>query len=121
MHNTFDTALHIAAPDTEIDNAFAVCYDGSFDMALLEPNETVCSAGDATGACLITSPSGQLRIEIGDWIIRSSNGRLARTDYDLSTLLAVSNTQVEVPVWADRIHRVLRILSTAGASRLVKE
>lgn len=50
-------------------------YDGSFELELLEDDETVCAAGDGSGACLVESPDGMTRIDVGD-IVHRKDGRL---------------------------------------------
>lgn len=45
-----------------------VVYDGTFTLAWLADDEEVCSAGDGSGACIILSPRGDLRVDIGDVI-----------------------------------------------------
>jgi hypothetical protein len=52
-------------------------YVGEFPLALLSGHEKVCSAGDGSGACVVSTDRGDLRVDIGDWIIRSDDGRLA--------------------------------------------
>lgn len=51
-------------------------YDGSFPLGILHFRETVCSAGDGTGACLIVGPLGVTRVNIGDTVIRLASGAL---------------------------------------------
>ena len=86
MSDTETTTLCIAAPDTVLDGATAVHYNGSFDLELLQDDEQVRSAGDGTGACEVVTPSAVLRLDVGDWMIRTQDGRVARTQYDLTTL-----------------------------------
>ena len=86
MSDTEMTTLRIAAPDTVLDGATAVHYEGSFALELLEDGEQVRSAGDGTGACEVVTPSGVLRLDVGDWMLRTQDGRVARTQYDLTTL-----------------------------------
>lgn len=44
-------------------------YDGSFDLAWLRDDETVSSAGDGSGACLVeNSRGGSVRIEVGETV-----------------------------------------------------
>lgn len=51
-------------------------YDGSFQLAFLVAGEEVCSAGDGTGACEIHGPHGVLRVELGNRVTRTNDGRL---------------------------------------------
>jgi hypothetical protein len=83
---TEGTMMHLTAPGTLLDHAQVVRYDGSFDLEILCADEFVRSAGDGSGACEVVGPKGTLRFDIGDWILRTEDGRLGRTDYDLSTL-----------------------------------
>ena len=53
-------------------------YEGPFEMAFLLPNERVGAAGDHSGACVIASenPPYEVRIELGERIIRKRDGSL---------------------------------------------
>lgn len=46
-------------------------YRGHFPVRILEAGESVCSAGDGTGACVVWSfdDAPFLRINPGDWIV----------------------------------------------------
>jgi hypothetical protein len=83
--------LHLSAPGTVLDRAEVTLYDGSFELDILAAGEVVRSAGDDTGACEVVTPEGVLRFDVGDWIVRSADGRLARTSYDLTTLARVND------------------------------
>lgn len=58
---------------------FATRYDGRFDLAFLEDNERVRSAGDGTGAIEVLTPKQNVRVEVGEWVVRESNGLLVTT------------------------------------------
>lgn len=61
----------------------ALHYEGGFDLELLRgTNAKVASAGDGTGACVIYARDGDVRVEIGEWVIRGIAGGLSVLDPD---------------------------------------
>ena len=68
--------------ETEMDNLnIATQFDGTFDLTFLELNEKVRSAGPGTNAVEVITPTKTIRVEKGDWLIRTPSGNLiARND-----------------------------------------
>jgi transcriptional regulator with XRE-family HTH domain len=54
----------------------AMVYNGSFPLEFLTDDEHVAAAGDGSGRCVITSPTGATRLKPGDWVSRRSDGTL---------------------------------------------
>jgi len=53
----------------------AAQYDGAFPLAWLREDESVSSAGDGSGACLLHGEGhGPIRLDVGDWLVRDSDG-----------------------------------------------
>ena len=52
----------------------ALHYEGGFPLAFLGRNAEVLSAGDNTGALIIRTLEGEMRADIGDWIIKGVKG-----------------------------------------------
>jgi len=56
----------------------ATQYDGTFDLEFLERHEKVYSAGSNSGAVIIRSKGKEIRVDKGDWIIRTPSGNLVK-------------------------------------------
>lgn len=52
-----------------------VLYGGSFPLSFLDRDERIRSAGDGSGAAVIVSPRGSIRVEVGDIVIRGRGGQ----------------------------------------------
>lgn len=51
-------------------------YTSYFPMSFLQGNETVRATGDLTGSIIIDWAEGELRIERGQSVVRTDDGRL---------------------------------------------
>jgi hypothetical protein len=65
----------------------SMIYDGTFDLTFLRDGETVSAAGDGSGACYVTQPTGPdtangFRVDIGDTVERLPSGWLFAYDAD---------------------------------------
>ena len=47
----------------------ALRYDGAFPLDVLADDERVRSAGDGTGAAIVSSPLGEMRVNVGELLI----------------------------------------------------
>ena len=56
----------------------AMQYDGTFDLTFLLPHEKVWSAGPNSGAVEVETREGIIRVDEGDWLIRTPSGRLIK-------------------------------------------
>ena len=57
----------------------ATQFDGTFDLEFLLPHERIRKATDGSGAVEITDgATGILRVEVGEWLIRTPSGKLIR-------------------------------------------
>lgn len=56
--------------------SIATQFDGTFDLEFLTDGEKVRSAGRGTNAVEVLTPTRTIRLEKGDWLIRTIDGRL---------------------------------------------
>lgn len=59
----------------------SILYDGTFDLTFLREGESVEAAGDGSGACYVTQPTGPgtengMRLDLGQRLYRMPNGTL---------------------------------------------
>lgn len=51
-------------------------FDGGFELAFLRNDESVRSAGKDSKAILIKGPTYEVRVELGEWVVREDDGSI---------------------------------------------
>ena len=59
----------------------ATQYDGTFDLLFLKDDEDVRLVDTVSRAVEVRTKHGPMRVEVGDWLIRSTDGRLVNRKF----------------------------------------